>query len=38
MDNIKTWLWFNSDDSSDPEDYAIEDIKSHYAAKTLLSA
>ena len=31
MDNVKTWLWFNSDDSSDPHDFAIEDIKLHYS-------
>lgn len=30
MDNVKSWLWFNSDDSPSPEDYAIEDIKAHY--------
>jgi hypothetical protein len=26
MDNVKTWLYFNSDDSDDPEDYVIEDF------------
>ena len=29
--NVETWLWFNSDDSADPDDYAVEDIKVHYA-------
>jgi hypothetical protein len=24
MDNVKTWLYFNSDDSDDPEDFAID--------------
>jgi hypothetical protein len=38
MDNIKTWLWFNSDDSLDPEDFTIEDIKDNYAQKMLRSA
>jgi hypothetical protein len=33
MDNVKTWLWFNSDDSSNPEDFAIDDIKEHYLRK-----
>ena len=31
--NVKTWFWFNSDDSSDPEDFEIEDLKAHYLAK-----
>jgi hypothetical protein len=38
MENVKIWLWFNSDDSSDPNDFAVEDIKSHYASKLQLSA
>lgn len=38
MDNILTWLWFNSDDSSNPDDFAIEDIKSHYQSKYKTSA
>lgn len=32
LDNVKTWLWFNSDDSSDPDDFAIEDVKRHYGS------
>jgi hypothetical protein len=27
MDNVDTWLYFNSEDSDDPEDYVIEDFK-----------
>jgi hypothetical protein len=27
MDNIDTWLYFNSEDSEDPNDYVIEDFK-----------
>jgi hypothetical protein len=38
MDNLKTWLWFNSDDSSDPEDFAVEDIRAHYDGKVQKSA
>jgi len=38
MDNVETWLWFNSDDSSDSEDYAIEDIREHYLAQTRMTA
>ncbi|MDR1014777.1 MAG: hypothetical protein LBL86_07355 [Coriobacteriales bacterium] len=33
LDNVKTWLWFNSDDSPDPKDFAVEDLREHYAAK-----
>jgi hypothetical protein len=38
MDNVKTWLWFNSDDSLRPDDFAIEDIKSHYLSVPKASA
>jgi hypothetical protein len=38
MDNVKTWLWFNSDDSANPEDFAIDDIKAHYLRKARKSA
>jgi len=38
MDNVKVWLWFNSDDSDDPEDFAVEDIRAHYLAKRKKSA
>ncbi|MDR1183597.1 MAG: hypothetical protein LBK67_02230 [Coriobacteriales bacterium] len=27
MDNVNTWLYFNSEDSDDPEDFVIEDFK-----------
>ena len=27
VENIKTWLYFNSDASDDPEDFVIEDFK-----------
>jgi hypothetical protein len=27
MDNVGTWLYFNSDDSDDPDDFVIEDFK-----------
>jgi hypothetical protein len=38
MQNVKTWLWFNSDDSSDPNDFVIEDIKLHYSTRMKMSA
>jgi hypothetical protein len=31
IDNLKSWLWFNSDDSADPNDFSIEDLKAHYS-------
>jgi hypothetical protein len=27
MDNVDTWLYFNSDDRDDPEDFEVEDFK-----------
>jgi len=27
MDNVETWLYFNSEDSTDPNDFVIEDFK-----------
>ena len=27
MDNVDTWLYFNSNDSNDPEDFEVEDFK-----------
>jgi hypothetical protein len=27
VDNVKTWLYFNSDASDDPEDFAVEDFR-----------
>jgi hypothetical protein len=27
MDNVKTWLYFNSEGSDDPNDFVIEDFK-----------
>jgi hypothetical protein len=33
MDNVKTWLYFNSEDSDDPNDFIIEDFKDFCAQK-----
>ncbi|MDR2108348.1 MAG: hypothetical protein LBP28_02650 [Coriobacteriales bacterium] len=38
MDNVDTWLYFNSEDSDDPEDYAIEDFKEFCNRRYQLSA
>jgi hypothetical protein len=27
MNNVKTWLYFNSEDSDDPNDFVVEDFK-----------
>jgi virulence-associated protein VapD len=27
MENVDTWLYFNSDDSNDPDDFDVEDFK-----------
>jgi hypothetical protein len=29
LDNVKTWLYFNSDASYDEDDYVVEDFKEH---------
>ena len=38
MDNVDTWLYFNSEDSDDPEDFAIEDFKEFCLQKYQISA
>lgn len=30
MDNVKQWLWYNSDESDDPNSFVVEDIKKHF--------
>jgi virulence-associated protein VapD len=35
LDNVKTWLWFNSDDSPDPADFVVEDLQKHYTSKQI---
>lgn len=29
-ENVKTWLYFNSDSSENPEDFIVEDFKDYY--------
>lgn len=29
LDNVKTWLYYNSDASYDPNDFVVEDFKEH---------
>ena len=33
LDNVKTWLYFNSDASYDPNDFVVEDFKQHCLQK-----
>ncbi len=33
LENVKTWLYFNSDDSDDPDDFVIEDFKDYCLKK-----
>ena len=33
LDNVKTWLYFNSDDSDDPDDFVIEDFREYCIKK-----
>ncbi len=30
IDYLSKWLWYNSDDGEDDEDYSIEDVLYHY--------
>jgi hypothetical protein len=36
--NVKTWLWFNSDDGADPDDFEVEDLREHYLANAKMTA
>jgi hypothetical protein len=38
MDNVDTWLYFNSDDSYNPNDYIIEDFKDSVLSRQDISA
>jgi hypothetical protein len=38
MDNVDTWLYFNSEDSDDPEDFAVEDFKEFRRQRYLATA
>ena len=33
MDYLLKWLWYNSDDGENEEDFAIEDVLYHYTKK-----
>lgn len=34
MDYVTKWVWYNSDDGDDEEDFAIEDVLYHYTKRT----
>jgi hypothetical protein len=38
MDNVNTWLYFNSDDSDNPNDFVVEDFKEFCFQKYQLGA
>jgi len=38
MDNVTTWLYFNSEDSDDPNDFVIEDFRDFCLQKYKTSA
>lgn len=33
VDNVSEWKWYNSDDSDNPNDFAVDDILEHYNIK-----
>ena len=33
LENVEAWLYFNSDDSDDPNDFVIEDVKDYCLRK-----
>lgn len=33
MDYVTRWIWYNSDDGENEEDYAVEDILYHYTRR-----
>jgi hypothetical protein len=33
LDNVKVWLYYNSDASYDPDDFVVEDFKEHCLRK-----
>lgn len=35
MDNVKKWVWYNSDDGRDENDFAAEDIIEFYKSRSV---
>lgn len=33
MDYVTKWVWYNSDDGEDEEDFAVEDVLYHYTKR-----
>ncbi|MCR5727360.1 MAG: hypothetical protein K6G24_07830 [Lachnospiraceae bacterium] len=33
LDNTSKWLWYNSDDGDDEEDFSVEDVLYHYTKR-----
>ena len=38
LDNVKTWLYFNSDASDDPDDFVVEDFKQFCLERQFIGA
>lgn len=34
MDYVTRWIWYNSDDGENEEDYAVEDVLYHYTRRS----
>lgn len=37
MEYVIKWLWYNSDDSEDENDFAVEDVLEHYTNRASVS-
>ena len=33
LDNVDTWLWYNSDDMPEPDMFSVEDAKEFFLSK-----
>ena len=38
LPNVKSWLWFNSDDNDNPADFDVEDLAAHYRKQLRIGA
>jgi hypothetical protein len=33
LDNVKSWVFYSNDDTDDPDEYVVEDVKGYYLGK-----
>jgi hypothetical protein len=33
LDNVKCWMFYSNDDTDDPDEYVVEDVKGYYLDK-----